>query len=718
MTASANSRVTVRAICISLVCLTWLVFGKTVRFDFVNCDDDTYVTENPLISRGISSEGIAKAFSSTHSSNWHPLTTLSHMLDCQVFGLNPAGHHFINVLLHSIAVVLLFLVCRKMTGWLWGSAFIAAVFAIHPLRAESVAWVSERKDVLSAVFFMLTLLAYIRYTKRPSVLSYFATLIAFLLGLMSKPMLVTIPFVLLLLDYWPFERFENHRLNIRLFLEKLPLLGLSAGAATLTLWAQKQAVVSLEALPLSSRISNGLVACLIYIKQLLWPAGLAVFYSYPEKGSPKWEVVLATAVLLLVSAGAIAWRKKYPFLMTGWFWYLVMLLPVIGVIQVGSQAHADRYTYLPQIGLLLIVAGAATSMAKIALGQTLTLIAGLGYILVLSWCGFRQVAYWRNSETLWRRAIAATGDYHAYRGLGHFFLNQGRLKEAIEQFQSALRIKPAYPDAHLNMAVALEGIGNLSDAIFHLRQAIIGRPNYPEAYCRLGNDLLATGKPWEAIDQYANAIAHRPHYPEAHFNLGMVLAQQGDIDDALVEYQRAIDDNPTYAEAHYALGNVSFQKGRIDEAIANYRQALKTRPDYPEVENNLAMALLGKGYLHEAIDLWRKNIQFHPNATQTMNNLAWVLATYPDDAVRNGQEAVRLAERARQLAGEHDASTLRTLAAAYAENGQFDRAIAMAENARKIAEAQGNAALSDILVSDISGYRARTPVRTPPRAAD
>lgn len=718
--AHPRSRRTVFAICISLFCLTWLVFGQTCRFNFVNYDDESYVTGNPVVRQGITLNGIIYAFTGTHSDNWHPLTTLSHMLDCQFFGVNAGAHHFINVLLHSICVVMLFLVWRNMTGWLWRSAFVAAVFAIHPLRAESVVWVSERKDVLSAIFFIAMVAAYVRYARQPSATRYLLTAVIFGFGLMSKPMLVTAPLVLLVLDYWPLNRFKPQLFdNKRLLLEKIPFLVLSAADCVLTLWAQKKAVIAGEHLSIVTRLGNAAVSCAIYVWQTIWPEKLAVFYPYPEHGWPTWAVIGAMAMLIMFSGAAILLRQKRPYLFTGWAWYLIMLVPVIGFVQVGEQAHADRYTYLPQIGLCIIVTGIAGDLARSVWQQRTFAVSAAVTVAILAWQGAIQASYWRDSESLWRRAIAVTGDFHAYHGLGLYSLSEGRLPEAIELFETSLRLKPNNADANFNLGVALERSGNLEEAIPHLAKAAVARPNFPEAYYRLGNDLLALGSPLvEVIKQYQQALTLRPHYPEAHYNLGTVLVQQHDTDQAIIEYQRAIEDNPRYPEAHYALGNAFLQKGRVDDAIANYRHALQSKPDYPDVENNLAAVLMLKGEVRQAIDQWRKLIQQHDSSSQAINNLAWVLATYPDDGLRDGREAVRLAARARQLSHGKDASILRTLAAAYAESGQFDQAVTTAEQAREIAAVQGNPTLADILASDVAAYRAHTATRTAPRMAE
>ena len=342
-------------VCIFIAAITWLVFGETLRNNFVNYDDETYVYGKPIITSGITATGLAWAFTHSHARNWHPLTTISHMLDCQVFGIKAGGHHFNNVLLHSIAAILLFLVLEQMTGAIWRSGFVAAVFAIHPLRVESVAWIAERKDVLSAVFFMLTLTAYLRYVRKQTLGRYAVVAVLFACGLMSKPMLVTVPFVLLLLDYWPLQRLIDFRTLRKLILEKIPLLALSAASCVATILAQGGPSGEMEPFPLTWRINNALISYLTYVWQMFWPARLAVFYPHPENRLPLWEIIVAIVFVLGISGAAIALRRTRPYFIVGWFWYLGMLVPVIGVLQIGMQGHADRYTYLPQIGLYLLV---------------------------------------------------------------------------------------------------------------------------------------------------------------------------------------------------------------------------------------------------------------------------------------------------------------------------------------------------------------------------
>jgi len=721
-----DSRAAIAIVCVFLVAITWFVFGQTVRYDFVNYDDDTYVYANPLISSGLTVPGAIYAFSGKHSGNWHPLTTLSHMLDCQLWGSHAGGHHLTNIVLHSIAVVLLFLILRQMTGALWRSAFVAAVFAVHPLRIESVAWISERKDVLSAVFFMLTLGLYVRFVRYSSVGRYLAVVSSFGLGLMCKPTLVTVPLVLFLLDDWPLKRFAGGSSTRRLILEKIPLFALSTAGAGATLWAHQKSIIHIERLPFMWRVGNGLVACLTYIKQMIWPARLAVFYPHPGDTLPVWEIGLAIALLLLATAGAIALRRKRPYIFTGWFWYLTMLLPVIGLIQVGSQAHADRYTYLPQIGLYILLAWAITdalaspfATGRIRRGGLQRRVLGVtasAAIIVLAWCAHIQASYWRNGETLWSHAIAVTSEnFIAHDGLGQFQLDHGRLDEAIDQFQIALNIAPKYPMARTNLGIALAKKGRIDEAIADFQAVLEDYPNDAKTHLNLGTALAKKGDAQSAIAAYEKALSIQSRYPSAHYNLGMALDDSGRIDEAIAHYQEAVQEDPHFAEAYYLLGNDLFRRSRIDDAIAAYERALQSRPVYPEVENNIGLALLKEGRPGEAIAHWENAVANESDFVAALNNLAWVLAAFPEASIRNGDKALRLADRANQLSRSKDPAVLRTLAAAYAENGRFTEATATAESGLQIANTQGNSGLAKIFEDDLAHYRANTPVRIGPQ---
>jgi len=661
------SRLQVVLVYLFLGAITWLIFGQTVRHDFVNFDDHVYIYDNPLVTGGLTTSGIVGAFTHPHARNWHPLTTISHMLDCQLYGLNAGGHHFTNVALHTIAVLLLFRVLQGTTGAIWPSALVAALFAIHPLHVESVAWLSERKDVLSAVLFMLTLAAYVRYARVPSIGRYLIVLMIFALSLMSKPMLVTVPFVFLLLDYWPLRRFDEverfkpgsgitRSLNQRpsfLFLEKTPLLVLSGLSCLVTIWAQDQATGSLEQLPFTWRLNNALVSYIEYVRQTFWPARLAVFYPYPNNPLSIWKVTLASAFLLTVSAIAIFLRKKRPYVLTGWFWYVGMLVPVIGIVQIGEQGHADRYTYLPHIGLfLLIVWGAADLANTWHLRREYLWLAATITIAVLSYRAAVQTLFWKNSERLWDHTLSVTSDNDfAHNNLGFLHLRRGELDKAISHFETALKIRSGKRQTRYNLGTAL-------------------------VHVNLANALAREGRPEEAIVHYEQAVKLRPDYGDAYYNFGSVLFQQGRIDDAIAQWQKALAIQPNDAAAHTSLGNAFLQKGWPEQAIVHYQKA----------------------------------VEIDPSEVSARNNLAWVLATSSDPSIRNGAKAVSLAAQAVEISGGKDAIFFRTLAASYGECGKFADAIAAAEKGEMIAISRGDSHLARTFEKDIALYRADIPL--------
>jgi protein O-mannosyl-transferase len=563
------------AICAALIAITWAVFGQTVGHGFVNFDDPIYVSENDHVLAGLSWHGVAWAFTHIHSHNWHPLTTMSHMLDCQLFGLKPGGHHFVNVLLHSATAVLLFFLLAQLTrspGWtgtIWSSAFVAAVFAIHPLHVESVAWISERKDVLSGLFFVLTLLAYLYYTRKPNIGRYLTMSILFACGLMAKPMLVTVPIILLLLDYWPLKRFSRST-AARLLIEKLPLVALSIASAVATLIVQNEGIglVRLEVLPLWWRITNALVACLVYIWQMIWPANLALAYHHPGK-LPLWQVAGAAALLIAITLGAFALRKRSPYLMVGWGWYVIMLLPVIGLVQVGGQAHADRYTYLPQIGLYIAVTWAIVDFASFRHYPAAILGAAAGIIMsALAVRAADQVSYWHDSERLWRHALAVTTENDvAHLGLGQLLLEQKRLDDAITELQTVVARHPNDVDARLKLANALsEKKDRMNDAIAQYEAAAkIGDPN-PDIETTLANLLLEQGRINEAIQYYRQVVQLQPSSALAHYNLAVGLHRDHRLPEAIAHYKAALTIDPKYPDAEYFLGQALLENGQPDEA--------------------------------------------------------------------------------------------------------------------------------------------------------
>jgi tetratricopeptide (TPR) repeat protein len=561
------------AICAGLIAITWAVFGQTVGHDFINLDDPNYVSQNDHVRAGLNWDGIVWAFTHVHSANWHPLTTMSHMLDCQLFGLKPGAHHFVNVLLHSATAVLLFFLLAQInpdwTGTIWRSAFVAAIFAIHPLHVESVAWISERKDVLSGLFFVLTLLAYFYYTRKPNVSRYLTMSILFACGLMAKPMLVTTPIILLLLDYWPLERFG--KLSARkLIAEKIPLLVLSIGSAVATLIVQSEGVglVALEVLRLSWRITNALASYLVYIRQMIWPVNLALIYSHPGK-LPVWQVAGAAALLIAITLGVFALRKRNPYLIVGWGWYLIMLVPVIGLVQVGGQAHADRYTYLPQIGLYIAATWAIVDLARFR--RCPAPILGAAGAIIIGALAIRaadQVSYWHDSERLWRHSLAVTTQNDmAHLGLGQLFLDQKRLDDSIAELETVVALHPSDILARLVLASALsEKKGRMNDAISEYEAAAkIGDPN-PDVGTTLANLLLEQGRVGEAIKYYRAILQLLPSSALAHYNLAVGLHRAHQLPEAIFHYQETLKIDPKYPDAEYFLGQALLENGQPDEA--------------------------------------------------------------------------------------------------------------------------------------------------------
>ena len=507
------------AVCLFLAALVWTVFGQTRHYEFINYDDAAYVYRNPAVTQGLTWRAIIGVF--THDNRlggWFPVTDLSHMLDWQLYGSNAGGHHLTNVLLHAATAILLFLALQQMTRSLWPCAFVAAVFAIHPLRVESVAWVVERKDVLSGFFFMLTLLAYTPYaTHKAGQASWFyvLSLILFALGLLSKTMLVTLPLILLLLDYWPLGRVPSDKQPKAklaalgfLLLEKLPFFLLSAGAAAATLLTQKNAVSLAQGLTHRWRIGNALLAYCDYLGHMLYPVNLALGYPAPGANLPAWNVGLSAVLLIIISAGAVVGRRKNPYLLVGWLWYLVMLLPVIDIMQAGQNARADRYTYLPQIGLYIMIAWGLIELTRRRRYHRVVLGLGAGAILSSLLAGaYIQTGYWRNSESLWRHTLACTSEnYFADNYLGNALIGREQWGEAVPYLERALAIKPDYAEAHLNLGVALANQGKPDEAIQQFEWALKLNPNSVEACYNLGDALAAQGQWDKAIQQFERAL--------------------------------------------------------------------------------------------------------------------------------------------------------------------------------------------------------------------
>ena len=631
------------AVAIVLVVLTLAAYWRAIDCKFLTIDDPIYVTKNPHVQEGLTARSISWAFTTTRSANWHPLTWLSHQTDYALFGRRAWGHHLTALLLHAANVLLLFLVLSSMTGSMWRSAFVAALFALHPLHVESVAWVAERKDVLSAFFWMLTMLAYASYIRAPRVVPYLLMVAAFTLGLMAKPMLVTLPLVLLFLDLWPLSgsrgagpRHPTPNTQ-HPFLEKTPLFALAFASCVVTYVVQQTggAVRTAEQYPILVRVGNAIVSYVAYIGKMLWPARLSIFYPHPG-ALPAWLVISCAVLLAGATYGAIRAAKTRPYLTVGWLWYVVTLIPVIGLVQVGRQAMADRYTYVPLIGIFFAIAWAASDVMRrqasplasranrrrAAKSQPTTqpaanpaLYVPAGVVLIalfaLTWS---QVSTWRNTESLFRHAVDVTRDnYVALTNLGEVLNGRGKTDEATECYREALRIQP----------------------------------NSAEAANNLGQMLLKQGDMDEALRYMTVAVRYKPESPEVHFNMGLALAGKNELDKAIEQYREALKLRPSYAEVHDSLAMALDRRGMFDEAMENFASAIRLKPDRAETYNDRGAVLLNHQKLDAALADFQKAIEIKPDLAPAHNNLAAI-----HYFKRNYAEAWREIELCRQYGAE------------------------------------------------------------------
>jgi protein O-mannosyl-transferase len=631
---------------VMLAAATLAVYAQAARFGFVNYDDPDYVTHNFQVRAGLTGKGVEWAFGA-HASNWIPLTWLSHMADCQLFGMRSGMHHLVSVIIHLASVLLLFAVLKRMTKAVWLSAFVALVFGVHPLHVESVAWISERKDVLCAFFWILTLWNYTRYVELPRRGRYLIVLLTFSLGLLAKQMIVTLPFALLLLDFWPLQRNEPWGKTFR---EKLPLFALSAVASVITLMVQRQggAVIALQRIPISLRIENAFVSYVTYLRQFLWPAKLAAFYPYPDT-LPLWQSL--TAILVIAGISFLAWRTRrvYPWIFSGWFWYLGTLVPVIGLVQVGAQSHADRYTYIPLIGFSIVLAWGARTILKPRVAAVTAIVVCSAWIVTAS----GQAAYWRDSETLFRHAIEVTqGNYVAWSGLGLALKERGQIDEAAADYRKALEIKPDFPDARNNLGEALLLLGHPNEAIIDLKEAIRLQPS-ADAHTNMGAALERLGKLPDAHAEYLAALSLDSRDAAAHTGMGSVLEDEGRKDEALQQLDEAVEIDPDYAPAHYNLGRLLGMAGRTSEAATQFSEAIRLQPQDAASHYNLGTALAIEGKLDNAAGEFRKAIALNPGDAMAHFNLGSALAQLGkmDEAIAQFAEAVRIRpdfEEARQ----------------------------------------------------------------------
>ncbi len=686
-------------VCLFLVLSTLVVFWQVRHHDFVHYDDFLYVTENEQVQAGLTLEGITWAFTTIDASNWHPLTWLSHMLDCELFGVNPGPHHLVNLFFHIANTLILFFVFKRMTGNFWPSGFIAALFALHPLHVESVAWIAERKDVLSTLFWLLTMWGYTRYVEHPGIARYLLTLLFFALGLMTKPMLVTLPFVLVLLDYWPFKRIQIGQSNgdgnsqnwsplFRMVWEKIPFFILTVFSSVTTYLAQKLggSISSLEGVQLPDRISNALVSYVGYIGKMMWPSKMAVLYPY--SGELPWVKALgACLVILFITAVVIGFIKKHPYLAVGWFWYIGTLVPVIGLVQVGLQSMADRYTYVPLIGLFFMIAWGISNLMmhlphrKVVLGSAAALV-----LFILMTISYLQVRNWKNSIMLFEHTLRVTAMNHImHYNLGVALQKQGRADEAISEYFKALQAEPDYVDAHNNLGFVLEQQGGMEEAIKQYSEAIRINPRYVKAYSNLGRALQKVGRIDEAIKQYSVALQLEPEYVEAHNNLGAALEKQGRLEEAIKRYSEALRLKSDYVEAYYNLGAALEKKGSLNDAIKHYTKAVDLEPDHVDARYNLGGVLLKRGRVDEAIKQYSETLRLDSQHVKAHYNLgvALHLDGRIDQAIKQYSETLRL--------DPNHVDAHNNLGAALFNKGDIERAIDHFREALRISPDNTNA---------------------------
>jgi len=611
---------------ICLVAAIVAVYWPVYKYDFVKYDDDSYVTDNINVQLGLNWKSFHWAFTAAgYASNWHPLTWLSHMLDYQLFKDWAGGHHLVNVFFHILNTLVLFYILRRMTKAIWPSAFVAAAFALHPLHVESVAWIAERKDVLSTFFWLLTMWAYVRYVENSKLKWYLTSLILFILGLMSKPMLVTVPFVLLLLDYWPLER----KFSKMLIIEKIPFFFCSLASCAVTFLVQRKggAMSNIESFGLAARINNAVVAYAMYIVKMIWPNRLAVLYPHPGNSLSTAKVVICALLLVLISICFIYLGRRRKFLAVGWLWYLGTLVPVIGLVQVGLQAMADRYTYITLTGLFIIVAWGAKEFAHKWQHRNIILTSSAVIVLfALSVTTAGQLRYWKNSLTLFDHTLQVTkNNYFILSNYTTYLSGLGRFNEAIEQFGKLLKIKPDSAEVHNNLGGALLEIGRTQQAIEHFELAIKYKPSLAPAYCNLANALRSQNKLEEAVPYYQQAVKIKPDYIKAWLELAITFNEMKNYNQAIEYFNKVLEIDRGDVFAHGYLSLALAAAGKTDEAIKEIRFVLSVRPDDVEMYRNLGILLERKGQIAEAIKAYRTALQINPDDTGTRQLLETAL---------------------------------------------------------------------------------------------
>lgn len=625
--------------CLALVLVLGVIYGQTFWFDFLRFDDGVYVAENLRVLKGLTGDGFKWAMTATHASNWHPVTWLSHMLDVELFGTRAGYHHLVSLFWHALNAVLLFILLRKMTGCFWRSGFVAALFALHPLHVESVAWISERKDVLSTFFAITAIGCYLWYVENRSPVRYIWVAIAYALGLMSKPMLVTLPFVLLLLDFWPLGRFAGQKSLGQanrekaslwtLIWEKMPLMGLALASSVVTLYAQNAggAVSSLESVPMATRIFNALFSYAGYLFKMVWPLKLAAIYPYPE--TFHWWKVSCSAVLLAgVTYVAIRMRKRWPFVVVGWLWYVGTLIPVIGLVQVGSQAMADRYTYVPLIGIFIMVAwGASHMVSALALRGTWAALLGGGSLLILSVLSYAQTGHWRDSLALFQHAVSVTDrNLTAYLNLGVALTDSGHYTEALKQYEQVLRIKPGDEKASYNMGVALAAQGDYLQAAEYFEASLMANPRNSEALNNLGNCYRYMRKSAPAIAHYRQALRIDPKNASVRKNLESLLFEMDLRTKEITRIEATLRQGEAGPRLYHRLGSLYRQDGRDQEAADALMRSLQLDPEYVPAITDLSLLQVDKGAFEAAKTLLERGVALEPGNPAPYYNLACLYA--------------------------------------------------------------------------------------------
>jgi protein O-mannosyl-transferase len=673
---------------LALVVLTLALYAPVRQHGFISLDDTAYVSDNEHVAGGLTAANAwwAATGISAQAANWHPVTWLSHMLDVELFGMDAGRHHAMSAVLHAVNAMLLFLLLDSMTRRPWASAFVAALFAVHPLHVESVAWIAERKDVLSTLFWLLTTLAYVRHVREPKRARYAAVLALFALGLMSKPMLVTLPFTLLLLDWWPLKRLEAAsapwRRWIPLVVEKWPLFLLAAASSVMTVIAQRQggAVTTLETIPLAARAGNAALSCLNYLRQMLWPTGLSLYYPHPGTTVPVAASVCALAVVGLLCGLGLRTARSRPHVAVGIFWYLVTLLPVIGLVQVGLQARADRYTYVPLIGPFIAIAWecvilvGANARRRVAAG-----VAAAAVIAALGVTARAQVDRWSDEAALWTQALDENPDnFYAHYSLGRIHLKAGLADTAVPHLERAIALAPWFASAHDAMGLALARQGRLEAAIDAHRTALRLQPDSTEIRANLGLAYERHGDVAAAIALYREALRRDPGRPTLHISLGHALGSLGDLDGAIAEMREALRLQPDSAAAHAYLARVLAQKGQPDAAMAESRLALARDPSREDAHALLGRLLLERGQVDDAMVHLGEAVRLQPGSPTSRSALGAALATEGrlDEAIAQYSEAVRLAPT--------DADSRNQLGLCFARAGRVADAIAQFSEAVRL----------------------------------